>query len=269
MNQHRRLYPLEPSTPSLLRCEPLVDGAPAPARTMFVLGEKGGYAATPVATNRLVLGRNSYDVHITVGAGDWYVSREHATLYCGGNASGSTWRLRNDGRLPIRIPDTAELLHKQEIALPTGYTPLYIRGSRRHVVEILISSGGRREPTARPETGTRDMAWSLTGRERLVLVAVFQGYLLRADDAHPLSWRDAGQALNEVPGECGWTDRMAEHVVDGVRRRLAKAGVAGITADSAHPEAIKLNLLNVLLETATLVPPDLRLLATGVCGAEA
>jgi hypothetical protein len=53
-------------------------------------------------------------------------------------------------------------------------------------------------------------------------------------------------------------------VVDAVRRKLANAGVVGITADSAHPEAIKRNLLRVLVDSATLVPPDLRLLETGI-----
>ncbi|EWC63958.1 hypothetical protein UO65_0669 [Actinokineospora spheciospongiae] len=254
------MYFLEPLTPSLLRHEPLLGGAPAPVGALFVLGEEGGYAAAPRAHSTLVLGRNSPDVHVTVGAGDWYVSREHATLRC---APDGRWTLRNGGRLPIRISDAPALLHEHETTVPHGYAPLYIQGSRLHVVELLVSSGRRGADRVRPETGTRDLAWPLSPRERLVLVALFQLYLLRADDAHPLSWNETSRRLNEVPRQRGWTDRRAEHAVDGVRKRLAAAGVAGVTADSAPPDAIKRNLLRVLLDTATLVPPDLRLLDTG------
>jgi hypothetical protein len=268
MKELRGMYPLASSTPSLLRQEPLLDGRPAPAGTLFVLGEDGGYAATPAPARRLVLGRNTEDVHVTVGTGDWYVSREHATLNCECTASENRWWLRNGGRLPIRVPDLPELLQEHEIALPAGYTPLYIRGSHRHVVEVLISLGRSEVGMAGPGTGTRDMGWPLTDRERLVLVAVYLNYLLRVDKAHPLSWKEASRELNEVPGQRGWTDRQAEYVVEEVRRKLTKAGkTIGITADSAHPEAIKLNLLRFLLETATLVPADLRLLRTGIGGA--
>ena len=73
-----------------------------------------------------------------------------------------------------------------------------------------------------------------------------------------------GEPGHQVPGQGGWTERKAEHVVDAVRHRLARCGYDGVTADSAPPEAIKNNLLRFLTETATLVPPDLRLLETGV-----
>src|SRR5215475_9175354 len=107
-------YVLERSTPSLLRQEPLFHGASAPAGTLFVLGEDGGYAAAAVPGVRLMLGRNSPDVHVTVGSADWYVSREHATLRCEKHGSQVQWMLRNDGRLPIRMPDIPALLSKQE-----------------------------------------------------------------------------------------------------------------------------------------------------------
>lgn len=258
------MYPLGRATPSLVRHEPLLAGAPAPAGTLFVLGEDGGYAAAPTATNHLVVGRNSPDVHITVGAADWYVSREQATLRCLPSAAGARWTLRNGGRLPIRLPHAPALLHQHEAELPDGYTPLYIQGSRLHVVEVLVSSGPTGRQQVRPDTGTRDLGWPLTPRERLVLVALFQSFLLRLPDAHPLSWNDVARTLDEVPGQRGWTGRRAEHVVDVVRHRLVVGGAAGVTADSAHPEAIRLNLLRILLDTATLVPPDLRLLDAGI-----
>jgi hypothetical protein len=263
MGTPRGMYRLEPSTPSLLRQEPLLNGTVAPARTLFVLGEEGGYGAAPEPVNRLVLGRNSDHVHVTIGAGDWYVSREHAMLYCIGRDSSAEWMLRNDGKLPIRIPDAPDLLHGQETVLPFGYTPLFVRGTHQHVVEVLISSGRTGEAAPRPDTRTRDLGVPLTDRERLVLVAVYQDYLSRVDKPHPWSWRQASVALNAVSAKKEWTERMAESVVDALRHRLEKLGWTGITTVTAHPEDIKANLIRLLLETATLVPPDLRLLDNG------
>lgn len=260
MTALRGMYPLDSSTPSLRRDQPRLIGHSAPPGTLFVLGDDGGYAATRAPANRLILGRNSNAVHVTVGSGDWNVSREQASMRCD---PGLGWRLRNDGRLPIRLPDLPELLREHEVTLPTGYTPLYINGSRRHIVEILVSGDEGGAATAGPETGTRDISWPLAARERLVLVAMFQNHLLRVADPHPLSWRETSHTLNQVPGQAGWTERKAEHVVDGVRHRLARGGHDGVTADSAPPEAIKNNLLKFLTDTATLVPPDLRLLETG------
>ncbi|MFT7836895.1 FHA domain-containing protein [Saccharothrix sp. BKS2] len=256
-------YFLDATTPSLLRGQPLLGGVAAPSGTLFALGEDGGYAAVPHADNHLLLGRNGPDVHVTVGAGDAHVSREHAVARL---LPGDRWLLRNGGRLPIRVSSGPPLLSGHETVLAPGYAPLYIRGSRLHVVELLVvgNAGGRN--AVRPDTGTRDMGWPLSDRERLVLVALFRQALLRVDDPHPLSWRETGAVLNDVPGERRWTERKAEHVVDVVRRRLAAAGVPGITADSAPPEAIKRNLAAVLVDTATVTPPDLRLLDTGLRG---
>lgn len=265
MNRLQGMYPLERSTPSLLREEPLLGRSPALAGSLFVLGADGGYGAAPGVANRLRLGRNSPDVHVTVGAGDCYVSREHATLQYKEHGSGTSWTLRNDGRLPIRMADTPALLREHEAALPPGYTPLFIRGARLHVVELLVSSGGRVPGRGRPDTDTRSLElWPLTPREKLVLVVMFQGVLRRDDHPHPLSWNDTGHALNDVPGQHGWTGRKAENVVDGVRRSMVAAGATGITADTAPTDVIKLNLQRLLLDSATLVPPDLRLLDNGI-----
>lgn len=251
------MYPLDRSTPSLLRAEPLFRGAPAPVGTLFVLSDDGGYAAAPARANRLILGRNTEDVHVTIGAGDGRISRQHATL----RSDGRTWLLQNDGRLPIRIPDVPELLHGHEAPLSPGYTPLYLSGTHRHVVEILVSEGRATPPVVRPQTSTTDLRWPLTNRERLVLVAMFQNYLERSDNPRPLSWSETSNELNDVPGQEGkWNDRKAEYVVEGLRKKLTEADRAAVNVESVPPEVIRLNLLRYLLETATLVPPDLRLL---------
>lgn len=183
MTTARGMYPLDALTPSLLRQEPLLAGTPAPAGTLFVLGEDGGYAAA---------------------------------------------------------------------------------GTRLHVVEVLVSEGRGDAGPARPGTGTRDLGLPITPRERLVLVALFRYVLARADNAHPLSWKETSRVLEEVPGQRGWTERKAEAVVDTVRHKLTAIGVTGLTTDTAAPEAIKGNLQRALLDTATLVPPDLRLLHAGL-----
>ena len=257
------MYPLEPSTPSLQRQEPLLGGAIAPAGSLFLLGEHGGYAAAPRPAHRLVIGRNAPEVHVTVGASDWYISREQAVLMCVPFRGSVTWTLRNVGRRPIRVPDAPLLLQEHETALKPGYTPLFIDGDRLHVVEVLVSVGAKSAEVPLPSALTRDVGFPLTPRERLVLVVMFQEFLRRSSPAHPLSWKDTGDALNAVPGESGWNARKAENVVDGVRHRLAAAGESGLTADSAHPEALRHNLIQILLKSATLVPPDLRLLDGG------
>ncbi|WP_132878959.1 hypothetical protein [Tamaricihabitans halophyticus] len=43
MNAIQGMYPLERSTPSLQRREPLLGGSPAPAGALFVLGEHGAF----------------------------------------------------------------------------------------------------------------------------------------------------------------------------------------------------------------------------------
>jgi hypothetical protein len=257
------MYPLERSTPSLQRREPLLGGSPAPLGSLFMLGEHGGFAAAPRVNHRLVLGRNNTDVHVVVGAGDWYVSREQAVVQCVPLGNGMTWTLRNLGRRPIRLPAAPLLLQEHETVLKPGYTPLFIHGDRLHVIELLVSAGRRESTLAPPDAATRDLGWPLKDRQRLVLVAMFQAFLRQDSPAHPLSASDTAKILNAMAGQASWTPSKVHHVVDEVRHELAAAGEAGLTADSAHPEALRHNLIQVLLHTATLVPPDLRILDGG------
>lgn len=258
------MYPLGRLTPSLVRQEPLFAGAAAPAGTLFVLGDAGGYASAAVAGRSLVVGRNAPDVHVPIGGEDGYVSREHATLRCVAHGDSTRWVLSNGGKLPIRIPDAAPLLRAHETALPSGYTPLYIQGDRLHVVEVLVSAGKRRRDAVRPDSSTGTLRLPLTRREWLVLVALFSDVLAREDQALPLSWPETSRVLNAVPGQSGWTERKAEAVVDGVRQRLTAAGIDRLTRDTAPSEALKVNLARVLVDTGTLLPEDLGVLTSGV-----
>jgi hypothetical protein len=258
------MYPLGHMTPSLVRQEPLFAGVAAPAGTLFVLGDAGGYASAAVSGRQLVVGRNTPDVHVAIGREDAYVSREHATLRCVEYGAGTRWVLRNGGTLPIRMPDTAPLLRAHEAALPIGYTPLYIQGNQLHVVEVLVSDGQRRRGAVRPDTSTGNLRLPLTRREWLVLVAMFRDVLAREDQARPLSWNETGRLLNTVPGQSGWNDRKAENVVDGIRQRLTAAGIDRLTRETAPADTLKENLQRVLIDTGTLLPEDLTVLQTGI-----
>jgi hypothetical protein len=258
------MYPLGSRTPSLVRSEPLFAGGAAPAGTLFVLGDAGGYAAAAISGRELVVGRNTPDVHVAIGRDDAYVSREHATLRCVPFGGATQWVLRNGGTLPIRMPDTAPLLRTHEALLPTGYTPLYIQGEQLHVVEVLVSNGQRQRGAVRPETKTGNLRLPLTQREWLVLVAMFSDVLSREDQALARTWNETARLLDSVPGQSGWTDRKAENVVDGVRQRLTAAGIDRLTRETAPSEALKNNLARVLVDTGTLLPEDLRVLQTGI-----
>jgi hypothetical protein len=258
------MYPLGRLTPSLVRQEPLFAGAAAPAGTLFVLGDDGGYAAAAVTGRELVVGRNTPDVHVAVGRDDAYISRQHATVRCVEHGAGTRWVLRNGGTLPIRVPDTEPLLRAHELPLPTGYTPVYIQGAQLHVVELLVSDGRRQRGAVRPDTSTGNLRLPLTRREWLVLVAMFRDVLAREDQALPLTWNETAKVLNGVPGQSGWTDRRAENVVDAVKQRLTAAGIDRLTRETAPSEALKANLLRVLVDTGTLLPDDLQVLTTGI-----
>jgi hypothetical protein len=196
-------------------------GGDAASGTLHVLAVTGGITMGPRPGRSVVFGRNRPDVHVCVGENDRRVSRQQGTLTC---ADGRWW-VRTTGRLPPRLPG-ARLLFNQDdpVPLTTGYTPLFVRGSsgREHLVEVHVQADDRREPAG-----------------------------LHQD------------CLNEVrPGE-GWTHKSVEHVVLRVRGRLSRAGVAGLTRDEIGDpvgNTLNHNLVRELLETTTLVPPDLRLI---------
>jgi hypothetical protein len=248
---------LPAGTGSLARGVP--DAAPG---TLFVLTGRGGIRVAPRPRFPVMFGRNEPEVHVCVGEDDPRVSRRHGLL----QFERERWTLRNTGGLPIRLPGSQLLLSGHEEPLGAVYTPLFIRTEpgREHLVEIRVA--GR--PTAgasatADESTTAPPVWQLTDRERLALVSLGQRYLRHEGHPAPESWNGVAAELAEIDPEAGWTAKRAEWVVVGVRKRLAEAGVRGLTREEVGEpvgNTLNHNLLLELLVSTTLVPPDLRLL---------
>lgn len=247
---------LDESTRSLAAGVP-----PSPPGTLYVLGSAGGVAATPRRNFAVLFGRGYPDVHVSVGDGDEHVSRCHGRLIC----DGSQWWIRNEGRLPIRMPRATLLLSEQEAPLPGGYSPLFIRSRprREHLVEVRIV--GSRSPADRGvgslEETVAPRLWTLSDQERLVLTALAQRYLRQEVYPQPHAWRQVSDELNELAGAPEWNPHRAANVVGAVRERLSAAGVKGLTREEVGEpvgNTLNHNLIHELLETTTLTPPDLR-----------
>lgn len=230
--------------------------------TLFVLGGHGGVRVEPRARFPVFFGRNEPDVHVCVGADDPRISRRHGLLFY----DRDRWTLRNTGGLPIRLPGTQLLLSGHEEPLGAVYTPLFIRTAhgREHLVEIRVAARTAPEPSARTgDRTTSPVLWQLSDRERIVLASLGQRYLRHDGTPRPEAWSTVAEELSEVEPGAGWTAKRAEWVVAGVRKRLAEAGVGGLTREEVGEpvgNVLNHNLLLELLISTTLVPPDLRLL---------
>jgi hypothetical protein len=243
--------------------------APAPPGTIFALGADGGYVVPPRSFT-LYFGRAGQDVHVPVGRGDRHVSRVHGKLICDGDSR--QWWLSNEGRLPIRLPDTM-LLSGHEMPLRPGYTPLLIGAQQNveHLLQVHIVKGpGVPDPGTGPgeETQPPDI-FHLSKRERLVLIALAQRYLRQEPYPQPVTWKQVADDLHRVSPEEEWTRKKAEYVAGTVRERLAAGPdpVPGLLRDEGIGEPVgntlNHNLIQALLRTATLLPSDLHLLGDG------
>jgi hypothetical protein len=251
--------PLPPSVGGLAGRVP-----PAPPGSIFVLAAGGGFAAPPRERFEVVFGRREPDVHVCIGADDPRVSRLQGRLVC----SGTEWWLRNEGKLPIRLPQSRFLLSGNEIPLAEGYSPLFIRtsGRREHLLEVRVVGAGRQDTLVGvgDVTGTVEPeSWRIDGNERVVLTALALRYLRQEPHPQPQSWKQVAADLNAATGtHSDWTEKKAANVVLKVRERLAPH-VSGLRLeDWGDPAGNMVNhqLVQELLQTATLRPPDLRLL---------
>ncbi|HEX6359411.1 FHA domain-containing protein [Actinophytocola sp.] len=236
----------------------------APPGSIFVLAARGGFAAPPQASFEVVFGRKEPDVHVCIGADDPRVSRLQGRLVC----TGTEWWLRNEGKLPIRLPQSRFLLTGNEIPLGEGYSPLFIRTSERreHLLEVRVVGAGRGDALAGADDQTATAAadsWRIDGTERIVLTALAARYLRQEPHPQPQSWKQVKEDLNSSNvTHSDWTEKKAANVVLKVRERL-QPYVAGLRLeDWGDPAGNMVNhqLVQELLQTATLRPPDLRLL---------
>jgi hypothetical protein len=237
---------------------------PAPPGSIFVLAATGGFAAPPRQRFEVVFGRREPDVHVCIGPNDPRMSRLQGRIVC----SGTEWWLRNEGKLPIRLPQSRFLLSGNEIQLTEGYSPLFIRTSKRreHLLEVRVIGAGARDTLAGADDPTNTAepeVWALEDTERLVLTALALRYLRQEPHPQPQSWKQVAQDLNSASGgRDDWTHKQAANVVLKVRERLIPYVDGLRLGDWGDPAGNMVNhqLLQELLQTATLRPPDLRLL---------
>lgn len=246
----------------------LADGVPeAPVGTIWVKTALGGFAVPPRKFT-LHLGRATLDVHVPIGVRDRYVSRLHGVFTC----DGTQWWLRNEGRLPIRMLGAEPLLRKHEMPMPAGYTPLTIETPRSvsHWIEVHVvtASSAAGDPDSEGET-FRSGVYDLSPPERLVITALAQRYLRQERYPQPVSWKQVAEDVSRVDTQRRWTEKRAEHVVAGVRKRLSEGryAIPGLLREEGIGEPVgntlNHNLIQALLMDATLLPEDLWLLGEG------
>jgi hypothetical protein len=244
--------------------ESLARGVPRAAPGAVVALTLSGKVTVEPAEGRTIrFGRNRPEVDLCVGETDLQVSRQHGVL----TRRNGHWWVNNTGRRPIRLPKTQWLFREEEpVPLPTGYTPLFIRGSRdrEHLLEVYVAGedGSHLAPhhSAMTQPPKR---WRLTEEERLVLVVLGQRYLLHEANPQPVSRQQAAQMLAELQPDAKWGVKKVEHMVTDVRARLSVAGVPGLLRDEVGEpvgNTLNDNLLRELILSTTLVPPDLALL---------
>ncbi|MFJ8062745.1 FHA domain-containing protein [Streptomyces sp. NPDC096142] len=242
----------------------LARGASAPLPgTLFALALTGGMTLGPGEGREVLFGRNRPEVHVCLGEDDPQLSRHQGTLT---HRDGSWW-VSNSGRLPIRCAG-ARLLFRGEEPLPldTGYTPLFVGGSRgrEHLLEVFVTGPDGDRPSPRHGDVTRPpRVWVLTDQERIALVVLGRRYLLHEPRPQPLTWKQTAAELAESQPHEGWTDRRVEHLINGVRTRLSRDGVPWLTREElGEPVGNALNdhLIRALMASTTLVPMDLALI---------
>jgi hypothetical protein len=239
-------------------------GGAAPVGTLLVVAEDRRFQKKLGPHCEVLFGRGGDEVHLAVGMDDPYVSRRQGLLLC----DGYEWRLRNIGKLPIRLVDETMVLTGHELALRTGCTPLLVGAPahRVHLVEVHVSGVGRPGAGVGPESPTRSPdEYELSDTERLAVVALGQRYLRQDPSPQPVSWSQAASDLSRAPGARRWTARSVEHVVAALRQRLAtgRAPIPNILrGEMPEPvgNTLNHNLIMALLRSAALTPHDLALL---------
>lgn len=240
--------------------------APARPGTLHARSVTGRIKVAPQTGLTVSFGRGERpEVDLPIGEDDLRVSRRHGEL----TYRKRQWWLRNTGQQLVRLPH-GRLMHlsSDPVPLAAGYTPVFVKGSgyREHLVELYVTGPDdpgavprRRAPTLPPKV------WSLDDDERLLLVVMGQHYLLYEDGPRPLTYHQTAEQLSYLRPEAGWSERRIEYKVSAVRRRLHDGGfpyplVHAGDAGTPWDNNLLHNLLRGLIESTTLVPPDLELM---------
>ncbi|MFC5832681.1 FHA domain-containing protein [Nonomuraea insulae] len=238
--------------------------APAPPGTLHARTVHGGVEVRPLPGLTVSFGRGERpDVDLCVGEDDLWVSRRHGEL----TYRKQRWWLRNTGQQLLRLP-RGQLMHATTEALPlaSGYTPVFVRGSgyREHLVELYVSGHDEDRAPRRRAVTLPPKRWPLDDEDRLLLVVLGQRYLLYEEGPRPLSYRQAAEQLAYLRPDGDWRERRIENRIEAVRRRLSAGGFPyPLTHDKAAggpSDNLLHNLLRGLVDSTTLVPPDLDLL---------
>ncbi|MFJ1992338.1 serine/threonine-protein kinase [Streptomyces asiaticus] len=137
--------------------------APVPG-TAYALALTGGMTLGPGDGRELLFGRNRPEVHICVGEDDPQVSRCQGRL----THRHGRWWVANNGRLPLRFPSRLLFTGEDPLPLGTGYTPLFVRGSRdrEHLLEVFVSGPETERPVALPGDVTRPPGYGCSPTRR-------------------------------------------------------------------------------------------------------
>ncbi|MFB7494491.1 FHA domain-containing protein [Streptomyces sp. NPDC056161] len=240
--------------------------APAGPGTLHARTVTGGLRVRPRPGLTICFGRGEEpDVDLGVGVDDLRVSRRHGEL----TYRRRQWWLTNTGQQLLRLP-RGRMVHSssEPVPLAPGYTPLFVKGSgyREHLVELYVT--GHDDPglvsRRRADTMAPDR-WPLAEDERLLLVVLGQRYLLYEEEPRPLSYGRAAEQLGYLCPGAGWSERKIEYRIEAVRRRLHGTGfpyplMHDTSAGRPSDNSLLHNLLKGLVESTTLVPPDLDLM---------
>jgi hypothetical protein len=227
---------------------------------LSVLALAGGITVAPQPGLLVRFGRNRPQVEVCVGEDDLRISRVHGQVA----HRNDRWWLSNTGRSPIRLSNSI-ILHRESEPLPlsTGYTAVFLRGSRdrEHLLELHVTGTDGDTQLSRPGHETvPPKRWRLTTEERQVLTVVGQRFLLHDPQPQPLSRQQAAAELAALQPRANWTIKRVEHIVSAVRRRLSQAGVYGLQRDEVGEPiglALTINLMRELVLSTSLVPLDL------------
>lgn len=259
--------PTPPTEEAVVRSRDSLAHGVGPARpgTLHARSLSGSAKAAPGPGRVLRFGRiGPPAVELTVGDDDLRVSRQHGELTYRDGA----WWLRNRGQQLVRLP-RGRLLHttSDPVPLAAGYTPVFVKGSgyREHLVELYVTDYDEPLVPRQHVATLPPKRWPLDAEERLVLVVLGQRYLLYEPEPRPLSYRQAAAELTYLSGGVRWGESKVAHRVEAVRIRLSKGGDFPYELRRDEPggpsdNTLKHNLLRGLVESTTLVPPDLALL---------